>query len=122
MCGIAGLYGLGGRLDADPAVIDAMCQRIEHRGPDDRGVFRHPIGHIGMQRLSIIDIATGHQPIHNEDRTVWIVFNGEIYNFRDLRSELDSAGHIFTTHTDTECIVHGYEQWGEGVFERLRGM
>lgn len=122
MCGIAGLYGLGGRLDADPAVIDAMCQRIEHRGPDDRGVFRHPIGHIGMQRLSIIDIATGHQPIHNEDRTVWIVFNGEIYNFRDLRSELESAGHIFTTHTDTECIVHGYEQWGEGVFERLRGM
>ena len=122
MCGIAGLYGLGGRLDADPAVIDAMCQRIEHRGPDDRGVFRHPIGHIGMQRLSIIDISTGHQPIHNEDHSVWIVFNGEIYNFPELRRELEAAGHSFYTHTDTECIVHGYEQWGEGVFERLRGM
>ncbi|NNM64570.1 MAG: asparagine synthase (glutamine-hydrolyzing) [Burkholderiales bacterium] len=122
MCGIAGLYGLGGRLDVDPAVIDAMCQRIIHRGPDDRGVFRHPIGHIGMQRLSIIDLSSGHQPIANEDRTVWIVFNGEIYNFRELRQQLQGAGHVFTTHTDTECIVHGYEQWGEAVFERLRGM
>ncbi len=122
MCGIAGLYGLGGRLDVDPAVIDAMCQRIIHRGPDDRGVFRHPIGHIGMQRLSIIDLSSGHQPIANEDRTVWIVFNGEIYNFRELRQQLQSAGHVFTTHTDTECIVHGYEHWGEAVFERLRGM
>ena len=122
MCGIAGLYGLGGHLDADPGIIDAMCERIVHRGPDDRGVLRHRIGHIGMQRLSIIDIATGHQPIHNEDRTVWIVFNGEIYNFGDLRHELEAAGHVFYTHTDTECIVHGYEQWGEAVFERLRGM
>ncbi len=122
MCGIAGLFALNGRLDADPGLIDAMCERIVHRGPDDRGVLRHPIGHIGMQRLSIIDIATGHQPIHNEDRTVWIVFNGEIYNFRDLRLELEAAGHAFYTHTDTECIVHGYEQWGEAVFERLRGM
>ena len=122
MCGIAGLYGLSGSLDADPAVIDAMCQRIIHRGPDDRGVFRHPIGHIGMQRLSIIDLSSGHQPIANEDRTVWIVFNGEIYNFRELRQQLQDAGHVFTTHTDTECIVHGYEQWGEAVFERLRGM
>ncbi|MBW4049347.1 MAG: asparagine synthase (glutamine-hydrolyzing) [Proteobacteria bacterium] len=122
MCGIAGLFALSGRLDADPGLIDTMCERIMHRGPDDRGVLRHPIGHIGMQRLSIIDIATGHQPIHNEDRTVWIVFNGEIYNFRDLRLELEAAGHVFYTHTDTECIVHGYEQWGEAVFEHLRGM
>ncbi|OIQ78759.1 asparagine synthetase 1 [mine drainage metagenome] len=122
MCGIAGLYARGGRLDVDPAVIDAMCQRIVHRGPDDRGVFRHPLAHIGMQRLSIIDISTGHQPIHNEDRSVWIVFNGEIYNFRELRGELEASGHVFYTHTDTECIVHGYEQWGEGVFDRLRGM
>ena len=122
MCGIAGLYARNGRLDVDPAVIDAMCQRIVHRGPDDVGVMRHAIGHIGMRRLSIIDVSTGHQPIHNEDRTVWIVFNGEIYNFAELRRELEDAGHRFYTRTDTECIVHGYEQWGEEVFSRLRGM
>lgn len=122
MCGIAGLFARHGRLDVDPGVIDAMCRRIVHRGPDDGGVLRHPLGHIGMRRLSIIDVSTGHQPIHNEDRTVWIVFNGEIYNFPELRRELEDAGHRFYTRTDTECIVHGYEQWGEGVFSRLRGM
>ena len=75
-----------------------------------------------MRRLSIIDLSTGHQPIHNEDRSVWIVFNGEIYNFRELRRELEAAGHRFYTSTDTEVIVHAYEQWGKDAIARLRGM
>ena len=122
MCGIAGLYGLGGRLDVDPAVIDAMCQRIIHRGPDDRGVFRHPIGHIGMQRLSIIDLSSGHQPIANEDRTVWIVFNGEIYNYLEIRAQLEQLGHRFETRSDTEVLLRGYVEWGESCVERMNGM
>jgi asparagine synthase (glutamine-hydrolysing) len=93
-----------------------------HRGPDDQGEFHHPLGQIGMRRLSIIDLGGGHQPIHNEDESIWIVFNGEIYNYRELRRELEAAGHRFYTHSDTECIVHAYEQWGEGCFARLRGM
>lgn len=122
MCGIAGLFATRGPLQMPDGVVEAMCEQIVHRGPDDRGVYRHACGQIGMQRLSIIDLSTGHQPIANEDRTVWIVFNGEIYNFHDLRRELEGMGHVFATHSDTECIVHGYEQWGEAVFERLRGM
>lgn len=122
MCGIAGLYALEGTLDMPPGVIEAMCAQIVHRGPDDQGVYRHACGHIGMRRLSIIDLSTGHQPIPNEDRSVWIVFNGEIYNFAELRRELEACGHVFATHSDTECIVHGYERWGDGVFEHLRGM
>ncbi|MGH9370619.1 MAG: asparagine synthetase B family protein, partial [Vicinamibacterales bacterium] len=77
---------------------------------------------LGMRRLSIIDLSTGQQPIHNEDQTVWVVFNGEIYNYRELRRELESAGHRFHTSSDTETIVHAYEEWGERAFERLRGM
>lgn len=122
MCGIAGLFATRGNLEQPPEVVEAMCEQIVHRGPDDRGTYRHAIGHIGMQRLSIIDISTGHQPIHNEDQTIWIVFNGEIYNFQELRKTLEGRGHRFYTHTDTECIVHGYEEWGENVFEHLRGM
>lgn len=122
MCGIAGLFATRGNLAHPPRVVEAMCQQIVHRGPDDRGTYCHAIGHIGMQRLSIIDISTGHQPIHNEDQTIWIVFNGEIYNFQELRKTLEGRGHRFYTHTDTECIVHGYEEWGENVFEQLRGM
>lgn len=122
MCGIAGLYPLGKGREADPSVIDAMCRMIAHRGPDDQGVYVHAGAQIGMRRLSIIDLESGHQPIHNEDRTVWIVFNGEIYNFRQLRQELEALGHRFYTHTDTECIVHAYEQYGEACFQRLRGM
>ena len=122
MCGIAGLFALDGALDMPPQVVESMCAQIVHRGPDDQGVFRHACGHIGMRRLSIIDLSTGHQPIPNEDRSVWVVFNGEIYNFHELRRELEACGHAFATHSDTECIVHGYERWGDGVFERLRGM
>ena len=77
---------------------------------------------LGMRRLSIIDLSTGHQPIHNEDQTVWVVFNGEIYNFRELRAELEGAGHRFYTATDTEVIVHAYEQWGADAIRRFDGM
>jgi asparagine synthase (glutamine-hydrolysing) len=99
-----------------------MCDVIRHRGPDDEGVWVGDGAAIGMRRLSIIDLATGHQPIHNEDGSIWIVFNGEIYNFQALRRELEDAGHRFYTCTDTEVIVHAYEQWGDGAIARLRGM
>src|SRR3954464_1765128 len=92
------------------------------RGPDDAGTWTDGVAALGMRRLSIIDVAGGHQPIANEDRTVWIVFNGEVYNFRELRAELEAAGHRFSTSTDTEAIVHAYEQWGTDAIRRLRGM
>src|SRR5579864_627032 len=127
MCGIAGfvespgvrtpLAGDGGR-----GLVHRMCDAIRHRGPDDEGVLLEDGVGLGMRRLSIIDLSTGHQPIHNEDRTIWIVFNGEIYNFRELRLQLESAGHRFYTGTDTEAIVHAYEEWGAAAIERLRGM
>jgi asparagine synthase (glutamine-hydrolysing) len=99
-----------------------MCAAIRHRGPDDEGVHVDPGVGLGMRRLSIIDLATGHQPIHNEDKTVWVVFNGEIYNYAPLRRELEGRGHRFYTSSDTETIVHAYEEWGEDAFVRLRGM
>jgi asparagine synthase (glutamine-hydrolysing) len=127
MCGIAGFAEPPRReiafgVDEAQALVNRMCDAIRHRGPDDQGTFVEPGVALGMRRLSIIDLATGHQPIANEDRTVWVVFNGELYNFRELRGELEKAGHRFATATDTETIVHGYEEWGSGVVERLRGM
>ena len=99
-----------------------MADAIQHRGPDDEGYYRSgPVG-FGFRRLSIIDLNTGHQPICNEDGTVWIVFNGEIYNYQELRQDLLARGHIFKTQTDTEVIVHLYEEYGEGCLEKLRGM
>jgi asparagine synthase (glutamine-hydrolysing) len=99
-----------------------MCHVIRHRGPDAEGVWQKGRAALGMRRLSIIDLATGHQPIHNEDQTVWIVFNGEIYNYQELRRDLQSAGHIFYTDSDTETIIHAYEEWGIAAIGRLRGM
>jgi asparagine synthase (glutamine-hydrolysing) len=126
MCGIAGFADVSGSaphpLDSDRQRVKAMCDVMRHRGPDDDGFYVEPGVALGMRRLSIIDLATGHQPIHNEDETVWVVFNGEIYNYRELRSVLEAAGHRFYTSSDTETIVHGYEQWGEDVFSKLRGM
>jgi asparagine synthase (glutamine-hydrolysing) len=126
MCGIAGFADRhqvpGSRNDADVAAVHAMCDVIRHRGPDDEGIHVENAVGLGMRRLSIIDLSTGHQPIHNEDETVWVVFNGEIYNYRELRAQLEAAGHRFYTSSDTETIVHAYEQWGERCFERLRGM
>jgi asparagine synthase (glutamine-hydrolysing) len=127
MCGIAGFVesaDVERPLDADGAraLVHRMCQVIRHRGPDDEGVLvERGIG-LGMRRLSIIDVAAGHQPIDNEDGSVSIVFNGEIYNFQELRRDLEAAGHRFSTNTDTEVIVHAYEQWGEAAFPKLRGM
>ena len=108
MCGIA---GFASARDAAPdelneSIVHAMCEVIRHRGPDDEGVHVEAGVGLGMRRLSIIDLSTGHQPIHNEDRTVWIVFNGEIYNYRELRRALEAAGHEFYTSSDTETIVH----------------
>ena len=99
-----------------------MCQTIIHRGPDDEGIYAYgPVG-LGMRRLSIIDLSGGHQPIHNEDKTIWIVYNGEVYNFPELREELLARGHQFYTHTDTEIIVHLYEDLGTDCIKKLRGM
>jgi asparagine synthase (glutamine-hydrolysing) len=99
-----------------------MCQTIVHRGPDDEGIYAQgPVG-LGMRRLSIIDLSGGRQPIHNEDRSVWVVFNGEIYNFLELRQELEMRGHKFYTHADTEVIVHLYEEMGADCVKKLRGM
>ena len=127
MCGIAGFVESSATAspftpDERHGLVHRMCDVIRHRGPDDEGVWVDDGVALGMRRLSIIDLSTGHQPIHNEDRTVWIVFNGEIYNFPELRRELEAAGHRFYTSTDTEAIVHAYEQWGTQAIRRLRGM
>jgi asparagine synthase (glutamine-hydrolysing) len=114
------VVGAGQTVEA--ASVHTMCQTIIHRGPDDEGVYvQGPVG-IGMRRLSIIDLGGGHQPIHNEDRSVWVVYNGEIYNFPELRAELESRGHQFYTHSDTEVIVHLYEELGADCVRKLRGM
>ena len=122
MCGIAGLAFPQANRRPEPGVVDRMCKLITHRGPDDQGIFECDFAHIGMRRLAIIDLHSGHQPIHNEDRSVWVVFNGEIYNFRELRVRLERAGHRFATDSDTECIVHAYEEYGDACFAELRGM
>lgn len=121
VCGIAGILELSGQ-PADAAAIQAMTDALVHRGPDDEGFYLDgPVG-LGFRRLSIIDVAGGHQPLANEDGSVWIVFNGEIYNFKELRVDLAARGHHFRTQTDTEVIVHLYEEYGEGCLDRLRGM
>ena len=104
------------------ALVQRMCRVIRHRGPDDGGILVEPGVGIGMRRLSVIDLETGRQPLPNEDHTVWTVFNGEIYNFRELRRELQARGHRFSTLSDTEVIVHGYEEWGADAISRLHGM
>jgi asparagine synthase (glutamine-hydrolysing) len=122
MCGIAGIIGADRSCKVDPAELHQMCQTIVHRGPDDEGVYVEGNVGLGMRRLSIIDLSTGHQPIHNEDRTVWVVFNGEIYNFAHLRTQLEGRGHRFYTNSDTEVIVHLYEEHGADCVQELRGM
>src|SRR5215468_2035924 len=124
MCGIVGISGpeLVGNTAAARDLIARMCGVIEHRGPDEEGHYNDLGVAMGMRRLSIIDLATGRQPISNEDGTIWIVFNGEIYNYRELRGLLLSRGHKLRTQTDTETIAHLYEDEGERCVERLRGM
>ena len=122
MCGIVGIVGADRSCQVDSASIHHMCQTIVHRGPDDEGIYAKGCAGLGMRRLSIIDLCSGQQPIHNEDRNIWIVFNGEIYNFPELRPELEANGHRFYTNSDTEVIVHLYEQYGADCVNRLRGM
>ncbi len=122
MCGICGVVRPR-RGDAVPAgLVQAMAGTLVHRGPDDHGEFAGPGVGLGSRRLSIIDLATGRMPLSNEDGTVWIVQNGEIYNFEDLRADLEARGHAFRTRSDTEAIVHGYEEEGEAFVRRMRGM
>ena len=106
----------------EPRLVAAMLGELRHRGPDDEGVYLGPQIALGHSRLSIIDLNTGHQPLSNEDGSVWVVFNGEIYNYRELRTFLIAKGHVFQTETDTEVIVHLYEEYGSAFVEQLRGM
>ncbi|MBL8482805.1 MAG: amidotransferase 1, exosortase A system-associated [Rhodocyclaceae bacterium] len=122
MCGIVGILDLKERRDIDRATLERMNDAQFHRGPDEGGVHLEAGLGFGHRRLSIIDLATGQQPLFNEDGSVAVVFNGEIYNFQELYSELEAHGHRFSTRSDTEVIVHGWEQWGESCVERFRGM
>jgi asparagine synthase (glutamine-hydrolysing) len=122
MCGICGQYNFIGQAPVLRPAIEAMTDTIVHRGPDDEGYYINgPVG-LGFRRLSILDLAGGHQPMSDPDQSVWVVFNGEIYNFPELKRELEGYGHVFRTTCDTEVIVNGYKQWGDGVFDRLNGM
>lgn len=132
MCGIAGGIWFTPEAALDPTILAEMCRVIQHRGPDDHGTHCEPLRQtggdpvpgvgLGFQRLSIIDLASGHQPLANEDETVWIAFNGEIYNYQDLRRRLEGSGHRFRTESDTETIVHLYEDLGTECFNLLNGM
>src|SRR6202521_5514094 len=122
MCGIAGVVSTTRESDITEALVHHMCQQIVYRGPHDEGLYVADGAGLGMRRLSIIDLSGGHQPVFNEDRSSWIVYNGEIYNFPELRPELESRGHHFRTHSDTEVIVHLYEEMGADCVKKLRGM
>lgn len=121
MCGIVGFWDKNVTYDAN-ATVKAMADKIIHRGPDSEGYFVEGPVALGFRRLSIIDLEGGTQPIFNEDKNVVITFNGEIYNFQELRAELEAKGHVFSTNTDTEVVLHGYEEWGETLPRKLRGM
>ncbi len=121
MCGIAGILDLGGGI-IDRTAVERLCARLVHRGPDEQGYFQDGCAALGQRRLSIIDLAGGRQPLCNEDGTVWVTFNGEIYNFKELRVSLEGHGHRFATDSDTEVIVHAYEQYGIEAVKQFRGM
>jgi asparagine synthase (glutamine-hydrolysing) len=122
MCGICGQFNFKINAPVNSANIVQMTKSLEHRGPDDQGFYiSGPIG-LGFRRLSIIDIDGGHQPMSDQDNRVWVIFNGEIYNYQVLKKELENYGHVFRTKSDTEVIVHGYKQWGSDVLDHLNGM
>src|SRR5262245_47004444 len=121
MCGICGWYRRRG-VPVEPAVVRAQCDRLVHRGPDDQGLHTDGDFGFGMRRLSIIDVAGGHQPMTSDDGRYTLVFNGETYNFPALRRELESAGHRFRTNSDTEAILRGFVQWGDDLWPRLEAM
>ncbi|MCK9262024.1 MAG: amidotransferase 1, exosortase A system-associated, partial [Azoarcus sp.] len=122
MCGIAGLFDIRGKRDFDRILMQRMNDIQFHRGPDEGDLYLEPGVALGHRRLSIIDLASGQQPLFNEDGSVAVVFNGEIYNFQELVPELEALGHVFHTHSDTEVIVHAWEAWGEDCVQRFRGM
>lgn len=128
MCGIVGFLTLNESSIPEGKTLMAMRDRLIHRGPDDSGDYVRPLGgqgpfvYLGHRRLSIIDLGGGHQPLSNEDGTVWVIFNGEIYNFMEVKSELETLGHRFATQSDTEVIAHAYEAYGEGCFKHFKGM
>ncbi len=122
MCGICGIFHYGRDAGVSRPLVQAMATSLRHRGPDDEGLHLDgPIG-LGFRRLAIIDLETGHQPLANEDGSRWVILNGEIYNYRELRSQLEKAGHRFRTRSDTETIVHGHEEWGREVTNHLNGI
>jgi asparagine synthase (glutamine-hydrolysing) len=122
MCGIAGIFDFRGRTEIDRALLRRMTDILHHRGPDGDGFHYAPGIGLGHRRLAIVDLATGDQPLYNEDGMVCVVYNGEIYNFQPLMAELAALGHTFRTRCDTEVIVHAWEEWGEACLERFNGM
>jgi len=122
MCGICGQFNFVRQEPVDAETIRRMTGTMVHRGPDDEGYFVSGSVGLGFRRLSIIDLAGGHQPMSDAEETVWVILNGEIYNFKELRAELEQRGHSFRTRSDTEVIVHGYKEWGMEVFDHLNGM
>jgi len=121
MCGIAGWYARGGR-PVDVGTLRAMCATIVHRGPDDEGVLAEGDFGFGMRRLAIVDLPGGHQPMESDDVRYSVTFNGEIFNYPQLRRELEALGHTFRTHSDTESVLRGFQSWGAGVWPKLEGM
>src|SRR5687768_11744116 len=124
MCGIAGWINLENNRSQNhsEAVLHQMCERMKHRGPDSEGLWLDEKVALGMRRLSIIDLHTGEQPVFSEDKSVVVVMNGELYNFREVRAELEKRGHKFETQTDTEILPHLYEEYGEAMLEHINGM
>jgi len=120
MCGIAGFVTV--QPSDSPSIIERMTDTIRHRGPDDSGFYRDAWASLGFRRLAIIDVAGGHQPMPNEDGTKFIIFNGEIFNHASLRPALEQAGHRYTNRSDTETILHAYEEYGPACVLKLRGM
>src|SRR5437899_2628166 len=122
MCGICGQFNFVRNEPVEPEIVRRMADSIAHRGPDDEGYFFSGRLGLGFRRLSIIDLAGGHQPMSDAEETVWVILNGEIYNFKELRAELEGRGHYFRTQSDTEVIIHGYKEWGTEVLNHLNGM
>src|SRR5437773_2039718 len=121
MCGIVGIFERRAPF-TERALLDRLTDRLTHRGPDARGTYVHEGAAFGHRRLSIIGVGDGIQPMSNEDGTVWVTYNGEIYNYLALKNALEALGHTFKTHSDTEVLVHGWEAWGEGLVHKLRGI
>ena len=122
MCGITGVYNLDER-KADPILLKSMTDCLRHRGPDDSGIYVDQNVGLGHARLSILDLSpAGHQPMSNDDQTIWVTFNGEIYNFQEIRKELEQKGYKFKSNSDTEVIIKSYEEWGLKAVEKYRGM